>query len=214
MHASGKGAVMSSQPSIKGSVFSAVVEDVNKLLTRGGISKTELARRLPAEDILLLGQTIGAASWYDIRAYTRMSELLRDVDGDGSNDYLRERGRQTARRLLEAGFYAQLEYLHRAEVGRTTGARARFEAFGRDLRKLTTLSGSILNFSRWSSKIDPQREGCFLLEVAEARDFPEVLAWRSEGFVNEMGTAHGDPDLWCWERVSPELIIFRMNRPV
>jgi len=126
----------------QGSVFASVVEDLNKLLTSGGISKAELARRLPAQDILLLGQTIGAASWYDIRAYTRMNELLRDVDGGGSNDYLRERGRQTARRLLEAGFYAQLEFLHRAEVGRTTGARARFEAFGRDLRKLSTLSGA------------------------------------------------------------------------
>lgn len=205
---------MSSQPSIKGSVFANIVEDVNKLLTGGKLSQSELARWLRAEDILLLGQTIGAASWYDIRAYTRMNELLRDVEGDGSNDYLRERGRQTARRLLEAGFYAQLEYLQRSEVSRTTGVRARFEAFGRDLRKLTTLSGSILNFSRWTSKPDPQREGYYVLEVGEARDFPEVLAWRSDGFVNEMATAHGGPDLWRWQRVSPDLIVFRMNRTI
>jgi hypothetical protein len=32
--------------------------------------------------------------------------------------------------------------------------------------------------------------------------------------VNAMATAHGDPDLWSWERVSPDLIVFRMNRPV
>jgi len=205
---------MSSQPSIKGSVFAGVVEDMNKLLASGGISKTELARRLPAEDLLLLGQTIGTAGWYDIRAYTRMNELLRDVEGGGSNDYLRERGRQTARRLLEAGFYAQLEFLQRAEVGHAIGARARFEAFGRDLRKLTTLSASILSFSRWTSQPDPKREGHYLIDVAEARDFPEVLAWRSDGFVNEMATAHGDPDLWRWERVAPDRIVFRMNRPV
>ena len=71
---------------LKGSVFAGVVEDVGKLLTSGAISKTEIARRLPAEDILLLGQTIGTASWYDVRAYTRMNELLRDVEGGGSND--------------------------------------------------------------------------------------------------------------------------------
>ena len=147
-----------------------------------------MARRLPAEDILLIGQTIGAASWYDVRAYTRMNELLRDVEGDGSNDFLRERGLQTARRLLEARFYAQLEFLQRAEVGRTTGAHARFEAFGRDLRKLATLSRNILNFSRWTSKPDPQRESRYVIEVSEAREFPEVLAWRSDGFVNEMAT--------------------------
>lgn len=205
---------MVSRPSIKGSVFASIVEDVNKLLTRGVISQAELARWLRADDILLLGQTIGVASWYDVRAYTRMNELLRDVDGAGSNDYLRERGRQTARRLLDAGFYAQLEFLHRAEVGRTTGVRARFEAFGRDLRKLTTLSSSILSFSRWTSKPDPQREGYYVIDVAEAREFPEVLAWRSDGFVNEMATQHGDADLWCWERVTADRIVFRMIRPV
>lgn len=204
---------MSAQPSIKGSVFAGLVEDVNKLVTRGGISRAELARRLPAEDILLLGQAIATASWYDVRAYMRMNELLRDVEGGGRNAYLVERGRQTARRLLEAGFYAQLEYLHRTEVGRTEGARARFEAFGRDLRKLTTLSASILNFSRWTPKPDAHREGCYRIEVSEAKDFPDVLAWRSEGLMNEMANHHGDSDLWCWERVAADRIIFRMLHP-
>jgi hypothetical protein len=193
---------MSGLPSIKGSVFVSIVEDVKKLLACGGIAQGELARWLRAEDIRLLGQTIGAASWYDIRSYSRMNELLRDVEGGGSNDYLRERGRLTARRLLDAGFYQQLEYLQRAEVARTTGEQARFEAFGRDLRKLTTLSSSILNFSRWTSKLDPEREGYYVIDVSEARDYPEVLAWRSDGFVNGMANQRGDGDLWRWERVS------------
>ena len=205
---------MSSQPSIKGSVFASIVEDVKKLLANGGVSQSELARWLRAEDILLLGQTIGAATWYDIRSYTRMNQLLCDVEGSGNHAYLRERGRQTARRLLDAGFYQQLEYLQRSEVARTTGGQARFEAFGRDLRKLTTLSASILNFSRWTSKPDPQREGYYVIDVSEARDFPEVLAWRSDGFVNGMAAQHGQADLWGWERVSADLIVFRMLRPI
>jgi hypothetical protein len=57
---------MSGLPSIKGSVFVSIVEDVKKLLACGGIAQGELARWLRAEDIRLLGQTIGAASWYDI----------------------------------------------------------------------------------------------------------------------------------------------------
>lgn len=210
----GGAAAMSSQPSIKGSVFTSIVEDVKKLLASRGIAQAELARWLRAEDIRLLGQTIGAASWYDIRSYTRMNELLRDVEGGGSNDYLRERGRLTARRLLDAGFYQQLEYLQRAEVARTTGEQARFEAFGRDLRKLTTLSSSILNFSRWTSKPDPEREGYYVIDVSEARDYPEVLAWRSDGFVNGMANQRGDGDLWRWERVSADRIVFRMLRPI
>src|SRR5262245_61122908 len=205
---------MSGQPSVKGTVFANVVEDVKKLMANGAVKKVELARWLREEDIQLLGQNIGAATWYDIRSYTRMNELLRDVEGKGSNDYLRERGRETARRLVAAGFYAQMEFLSRTDVVRTTGDRARFEAFGRDLRKLTTLSASILNFSRWTPKPDPDHEGRYRIDVSEARDFPEVLAWRSDGFVNEMAAQHGGADLWGWARVSPDLIIFRMLRSV
>ena len=143
-----------------------------------------------------------------------MSELLREVEGGGSNEYLRTLGRQTANRLLEAGLYSQLEYLNRAEVAKVkaTDPAARYAAFGRDLRLLTSLSASILNFSRWASLPDPEREGRYRIEVTEARDFPEVLAWRSDGFVNQMATVHGDPDLWSWERVADDRIVFRMLR--
>lgn len=204
---------MAAIPSIKGSVFSAVVEDVNKLLAGDALDRREAARWLRADDIGLLGQEIVVSHWYDIRAYTRMNELLRDVAGGGSNEYLRERGRDTARRLLEAGFYAQLEYLQRAEVSRRTDPQARFEAFGRDLRLLATISGSILNFSQWTprSESDARR---YRIEVSQARDFPEVLCWRSDGFVNEMAHRHGDSDLWCWERPAADLVVFRMTRDI
>ena len=32
------------------------------------------------------------------------------------------------------------------------------EAFGRDLRLLTTISASILSFSRWAMKLDPDHD--------------------------------------------------------
>jgi hypothetical protein len=205
---------MASIPSIKGSAFAKVVEDIAKLVSSGKLSKGEAAKWLQPEDISLLDEDIAISRWYDIRTYTRMSELLRDVEGGQSNDYLRQRGRETARRLLEAGLYSQLEYLHRAEVVRLQEARARFEAFGRDLRLLTTLSASILSFSRWTSRLDPELESRYRIEVSEAREFPEVLCWTSDGFVNEMATQHGEPDLWGWERVSADLIVFRMIRPL
>lgn len=89
---------------------------------------------------------------------------------------------------------------------------ARFDAFAHDLRILTTISAGILNFSRWTSKPDPERENRYVIEVSEAQDFPEVLCWRCDGFVNEMATQHGEPDLWCWRRTAPGLIVFRMLR--
>jgi hypothetical protein len=199
-------------PSIKGSVFAAVVENVHKLVTGGEISRTELARWLQPQDIDFLDQQIAVSEWYDIRVYARMSELLRDVVGKGSNEYLRQLGRQTAQRLLEAGLYQQLEYLSATQLEKATDSRARFEAFGRDLRLLTTLSASILNFSKWESKPDPGRDDRYVIRVSEARDVPEVLCWRSDGFVNEMATQHGEPDLWRWERMAPDLVVFRMIR--
>ena len=203
---------MPTVPSIKGSVFASVVEGVNKLVTGGEISLKELTRWLEPQDLDLLNQQLLVSEWYDIRAYSRMSELLRDVEGGGNNDYLRQRGRQTARRLLEAGLYQQLEYLHATQLEKATDTHARFEAFGRDLRLLTTLSASILNFSKWESKPDPDRDDRYVINVSEAWDVPEVLCWRSDGFVNEMATQHGEPDLWRWERAAPDLVVFRMIR--
>jgi len=203
---------MPAVPSIKGSVFATVVEDVGKSLASGAVQRDQLARWLRPEDIALLGGKISVSSWYPIQSYTRMGELLRDVEGGGDNEYLRQCGRQTARRLLEAGLYSQLEYLHRAEVGKASGERARFEAFGRDLRLLTTISASILSFSRWTVKPDASNDLQYVIEVSEAQDFPEVLCWRSDGFVNEMATQHGDSDLWCWSRWRQDLVVFRMTR--
>lgn len=205
---------MSDAPSIKGSVFAGVVEDVNKSLARGAVSREELGRWLQPGDVELLGRKIMPADWYDIRAYTRMNEMLREIEGGGSNKYLVDLGRTTARRLLGAGLYQQLRYLHRTQFQEMRDERARFEAFGQDLRLLTTISGSILNFSRWQVKPDPREELRYVIEVSEAHDFPEVLAWRSDGFVNEMATQHGEPDLWAWTRPTTDLIVFQMKRPL
>jgi hypothetical protein len=205
---------MTPAASIKGSVFAGVVEEVRKLLAGEVVSRRQAARWLRPEDLAFLDQAISVSSWYDIRSYARMGELLRDVAGEGSNEYLRQQGRQTARRLLEAGLYGQLEYLHRTEVSRATDAKARFEAFGRDLRLLTSLSASILNFSRWVAEPDPERPRRYRIVVSDADDFPEVLCWRSDGFVNEMATRHDDAELWGWDRPSRDRILFRMIREI
>jgi hypothetical protein len=202
---------MGAVPSIKGSILCGVVEDVNKLLQSGLASRREAKRWLEPEDFRQLDEPVVVSQWYDLKIYTRMSELLRDVEGGGSNEYLRTLGRQTANRLLEAGLYAQLEYLNRAEVSKAIDGPARYAAFGRDLRLLATLSGSILNFSRWTPRPDREREGRYRIDVTEAPEFPDVLAWRSDGFVNQMATVHGDPDLWSWERTAGG-VVFRMMR--
>ena len=205
---------MASTPSIKGSVFAQVVEDVNKVRSGDRLAPGELERWLQPADLALLSESILVSDWYPIGAYARMNEMLREVVGGGSNEYLRDQGRQTARRLLQAGLYQQLEYLQRAQVARTAEPSQRAAAFGRDLRLLTTLSSSILNFSRWEVKADDMHASRYVIEVADALEFPEVLAWRSDGFVNQMATVHGDPDLWVWRREARDRIVFRMIRDI
>lgn len=207
-------APMAAVPSIKGSIFSKVADDIRKLLAREELSREEASRWLKPADFELLDQHIAISSWYDVGSYARMNEMLVDVVGSGNKDYLRELGRETARQLLEAGLYVQLEYLQRTQVSTVTKDRRRFKAFGRDLRRLATLSSSILNFSRWVPKRDPDHDLRYVIEVTDATNFPEALCWRSDGFVNEMATQHGEPDLWSWSRISADAILFRMLRPL
>jgi hypothetical protein len=201
-------------PSIKGSVFVRAVEDILKLVSAGSLTRGELERRLPATDVLLLSQLVIPSSWYDVQAYGRLLELLRDVEGGGRNEYLRERGARSAELLLQAGLYQQMEYLNRTQVVQQKDARARFLAFGRDLRLLTTIYGSILNFGRQLVKDDPQHADRYVLEYVEVAPYPEALCWTTDGFVNRMATQHGERDLWRWERRVPDRILYRMTRSI
>ena len=201
-------------PSIKGGVFSLAIEDVSKLVSGGEISQEELERRLEPEDLEYLEQEILTVKWYPIRSYARILALLRDTEGGGSNEYLRKRGARSAESLLQAGLYQQLEYLKRTQLEQENDPRARFLAFGRDLRLLTSLSSAIVNFARWVSKPDADHDDRYVIEVSEASDYPDVLCWTTDGFINQMATRHGEPYLWSWERDRPDLIVFRMVRSV
>jgi len=201
-------------PSIKGSVFGGVVDGVIQLLERKEISEDDLARWLEPEDVALLDQQILVANWYDIRSYDRMNALLLEVAGGGDTEFFRQQGRETALRLLEGGLYSQLEYLRRVETQTKTDELGRYEAFGRDLRLLASLSASILNFSRWTSRPDPDAELRYLIDVTEASAFPDSLCWRSDGFVNGMAEVHDRFDMWRWERTAPDRIVFRMRYAV
>ncbi|HTO07639.1 MAG TPA: hypothetical protein VMR86_11370, partial [Myxococcota bacterium] len=88
---------MPTVPSIKGSVFAGLVEDIQKLLAAQRLKESELTRWLkPKDKEHLAAKAIQAHEWYDIRSYDRMSLLLRDVEGGGSNEYLRKRGARNA----------------------------------------------------------------------------------------------------------------------
>jgi hypothetical protein len=199
-------------PSIKGSIFSRATEDISKLVSGGKLSQAELHRMLPEGDLKFLAQPISATSWYDVQVYGRLLDLLRKIEGHGDNEYLRRRGARSAEMLIQAGIHQQMEYLKRTEVSRHTDEQARFLAFGRDLRLLTSMHASILNFSKQTAKVDPDRPGYYVIEMTEAAATPEPLCWTTDGFMNRMAAGHGHGDLWRWERPSPDRIVYRMTR--
>jgi hypothetical protein len=202
-------------PSIKGRILSVAIEDAQKLVAAGTVKRGELERWLRPEDLALFEKPLAPVDWYDIRSYARVCELLRDVEGEGRDEYLHARGFRTGERLLEGGLYAQLEYVTRMKVGSLREPIDRYQAFGRDLKLLVTISSSIMNFSKWSSRPDEDHELRYVIDVTEAADFPEVLGWTSLGFVNCMARAGGGgDDVWRWERVDAENLAFRMNRPL
>jgi hypothetical protein len=197
-------------PSIKGSVFIKTVEDLNKMVADREISADEFERQLCESDRALLQQTIGVSSWYDIEMYDRMVALLLDIKGHGDPQYLVERGRATAERLMEGGLYQQFEYLNRTAAMGHPDPEESFAAYGRDLRLLATLSASLLNFSKWSAEPDPDHSRRWMLRVAEAGAYPDTLAWTTMGVINRMVEEAGSGMSWTWKRVSADEIHFRM----
>jgi hypothetical protein len=205
---------MSAQPSIKGSLFIRAAEDVLKLVSAGTLARGELERWLRPIDVTLLHQPLIPSSWYDVGAYGRLLELLKEVEGEGKNEYLRERGARSAELLRKAGQYQQMEYLNRTQAAQEKDPRARVLAFGRDLRLITTMFGSLLNFGRQQVKEDPEHADRYLMEYVDVAPYPEGLCWTTDGFVNRISKPRGEPDLWTWERPVPDVIVFRMTHSI
>lgn len=203
---------MADVPSIKGSIFLRGVEDLRKLLSDGRLSQTELEARLEPGDLVHLREPVHMSSWYAVASYGRILEVLKEVEGAGSNEYLRRRGTESAEALLEAGMYQQLEYLSRTQVAEARGAEERFRAFGRDLKLLVSLHGTLLNFGVQTAKADPEHPDRYLLEIAQADPYPEPLIWTTDGFINRMARQHRNRDLWTWSRPRRDLVVFRMTR--
>jgi hypothetical protein len=170
-------------PSIKGTGLQAVVEDVRRLVEAGRISREALEARLEAEDLALLDQKILPGLWYPNACHRRLTELLRDVEGGGSDDYVVRRGADTARRFLEAGLYHQIQ--RALSTARDEGEET-FEGIRRAVRLYMTLAGTVYSFGSWSLEGDPGAAR-LRIEVREAAAFTEVNRLTVLGFVQTFG---------------------------
>jgi hypothetical protein len=197
-------------PSIKGTAFQSVVEDLRRLLEAGRISDDELEARLEAEDLRLLEEKVLPGLWYPLASYRRLTELLMQVEGGGSIAYVVARGARAAERLFTAGLYQQLAR------GDEIGAKKRTQNerwSEHEANLMTSLAGAIFSVSRWRFVADPDGRGPNRIEVSEAEALPEVSRWAAQGFV-EYTTSRlsGVTTRVSSERPSPDRIVFKLRQ--
>jgi hypothetical protein len=205
------------QPSIKGTIFCAVAEEIQALREQGRISEDQLAAVLEAVDIGLLDKQALAASWYPIQTYARYLDLLCTTVGGGEPGYYETRGHTSARRLMEAGLYSQLDLLETiTETGRVAGStdpQAGIRAYRKRLAVVVSLAGSIYNVGQWKVIDDAEHAGRVTIEIRDAAAYSEGMVRAIVGFLDEC--AHSVTNklykLYFFERPARDRVLIRMR---
>jgi len=197
-------------PSIKGTAFAAVVDDLRGLIEAGRLSRASLEARLEAEDLRILDARISPGLWYPLASYARLCAVLVEVEGRGRPEaYVAQRGARAAERLFAAGLYLQLER------GEELGAQKRERGEGWTAVEgnlVTSLAGAIFNVSRWRFEVDPDDERVHRILVSEAAELPEVSRLAAQGFVEYTATRLSGVALRVEsERVARDRIVFTLR---
>jgi hypothetical protein len=159
--------------------FSSIVSDVKRLVEEGRIGEDFLEARLEAEDLRILEEKVQPGMWYPTASYGRLGGILDEIEGGGRPEYFIGRGARAAERLFAAGVYSQLERIEeRAAQLDGPGALTRL-----DIRLTLSLWNAMFNFTTWSYEPDPGDPNAFICEVSGAADFPDVLRWAAQGFL-------------------------------
>lgn len=184
---------------VKGTAIESVVADVNRLLEEGRLSRDVVEARLPASDLQLLETKIVPALWYPYGSYGRLMELLFEVEGRRSTEYLVERGRRAADRVRATGLYAQLK-------GNWSNWGDRVGTI------LATLGPAMYKDTQWRIAMEGVGTALsFRLEVDCPAEFPDVCRWPTQGFIEYIACMYaGDAKVrMTSERVSAERMVFR-----
>jgi len=203
------------KPAIKGTLFAAVVDDLQKALTDGRVDSGTLLARLQPDELELLESQINAAAWYDIGTYHRMVGILCDAEGGGHDSYWHERGRKAARRMADAGIYQQLDYIGRTLTSGLKDREARFKALAKDLRLLLSVHSAMLNFGDWKTVVDPEHGDRYRVEISGVTGIPDGILMATAGMFNGLSEmARFDAKTtWEFERVSADVAVIRMLTP-
>lgn len=191
---------MAGIPSIKATGFQSAADDLQKLVEAGRISRGEVEARLRKDDLRYLDKQLAATTWVPIDVYERLVSILVEVEANGPAElYLHGRGVRAGQRLHKAGLYRQFE--------------ASAETWGKRVGNIATTMASVLyNFTKWSFEMGDGR-GVFQITVDEAREFPEVARFTTQGFIEYASrTVSGGNEIVRSTRPTPGRIIYRGER--
>lgn len=186
-------------PSIKGLALESVAAAVQNLRAQKRVSETFLEKRLAPDEIAMLDEPIVPSLWYPVGLYGRLLEILRDVEGDGRNEYLVERGAMAAERLSQVGAYRHvLQSLEK--WGESSG------------RAMIQLASAFYNFTHWELQHEESSER-YVLKVTEAMDFPDAARFTAQGFAQAIfGRMVGAPVHVTSRRTSPDCVLLEVER--
>jgi len=196
-------------PSIKGTAIQSVAEDIQALIASGRITRQSIEARLEPEDLRILDDKVLPGLWYPLASYRRLTEILIEVDGGGTPDYVVRRGARAAERLFAAGLYLQLE--RGEELG--VQKRERGEVWTeREGNLVASIAGAIFNVSRWRFRVDATDPAIQHIEVTEAEALPEISRLAAQGFI-EYSTSRlsGAPVRVTSERIGRDRIVFTLR---
>ncbi|HUK95580.1 MAG TPA: hypothetical protein VLU96_11070, partial [Gaiellaceae bacterium] len=160
-------------PSIKGTAYSSVHDDLHRMLDEERLAYEELEAELSKDELELFDSKVLATRWYPIDTYRKLLAVVARVEARSRIDeYLFERGWRAAERLKEAGIYRQLGADEHSS--KSWGARVAALVGG--------ISGLLYNFTRWSVE-ETTNPAAFQIVVDDAKDFADECRWTAQGFV-------------------------------
>jgi hypothetical protein len=187
-------------PSIKGAALQSVTEDVHRLRNEGRITDADLQARLKPDDLRHLDEMTVPGLWYPMSVYAGLLELLRDVEGGGRDEYLIERGMHAAERLMNVGAYR-----HFLQSAARWGERAG--------EAMIQLASAFYNFTVWKLSHEAAHD-TYVLEVSEARDFPNAARLTAQGFVEVLfAYMGGKPVRVSSRRPVPDRVLYEVSQP-
>jgi hypothetical protein len=192
---------MAQPPSIKATGFQSAADDLIRLIDAGRVSRAEVEARLRADDLRYLDKQLAATTWVPIDIYARVVEILIEIEANGPREvYLHGRGIRSAQRLHKAGLYRQFE--------------ASTEVWGNRVGKIvTTMAAVLYNFTKWTFEAGSGGIGVWQITVDEARDFPEVARFTTQGFIEYTSRAvSSGNEVVRSERATPGRIVYRGER--